>query len=70
MTFDYSQNIMLLFHQIRGNIFISDNTKLPIKKIKNKKTEPKEHVIQSGVVGLGPKQQTKQRSCLVRFDGL
>jgi hypothetical protein len=55
---------MFLFHQIRGNIFISDNTKL-----KNK-TEPKEQVVQSGVVGLGPKQQTKQQSCLVRFYGL
>jgi hypothetical protein len=58
---------MFLFHQIRGSIFISDNTKLPIKK---KKKEPKEQVVQSGVVGLGPKQQTKQQSCLVRFDGL
>jgi hypothetical protein len=25
---------MFLFHQIRGSIFISDNTKLPIKKKK------------------------------------
>jgi hypothetical protein len=57
---------MFLFHQIRGSIFISDNTKLPIKK----KKEPKEQVVQSGVVGLGPKQQTKQQSCLVRFYGL